>query len=191
MTDVDGTFSGSLLESILPTLLKKWSSDVWIIDLFFSHHRLHSSTRLHSERLLQVSCTDLCLGPMPNNLTVPPQTKKTLLPWPASKNLLASLVTSPSSCLSSFFLWASNSIRSSLVSSSCAHQGVQWNCPLVDLAPASSWEPLSSWRPLWTPCPSSQIHENCEQTAGKVLPNLFHGDGCNFTPSKAMFFMAL
>ena len=92
--------------------------------------------------------------------------------------------SSSSSCLFSSFFWASNSIRSSLVSSSCAHQ---WSYPLIDLAPASSWELLSCWRPLWTPCPSSQIHENCEQTAVKFLPNLFHGDGPNFMPSKAMF----
>ena len=35
MPDVDGTGSGSLLDSILPTLLKKWSSDVWVVALFF------------------------------------------------------------------------------------------------------------------------------------------------------------
>ena len=36
--DVDGTGSGSLLDSILSTLLKKRSSDVWVVALF-SHHR--------------------------------------------------------------------------------------------------------------------------------------------------------
>ena len=36
--DTDGTGSGSLLDSILSTLLKKRSSDVWIVALFF-HYR--------------------------------------------------------------------------------------------------------------------------------------------------------
>ena len=34
--DVDGTGSGSFLYSILSTLLKKRSSDVWVVALFFS-----------------------------------------------------------------------------------------------------------------------------------------------------------
>ena len=34
--EVDGTGSGSLLDSILFTLLKKGSSDVWVVALFFS-----------------------------------------------------------------------------------------------------------------------------------------------------------
>ena len=34
--DVDGTDSGSLLDSILSTLSKKQSSDVWVVVLFFS-----------------------------------------------------------------------------------------------------------------------------------------------------------
>ena len=33
--DVDGTGSGSLLDSILSTLLKKRSSDVWVVATFF------------------------------------------------------------------------------------------------------------------------------------------------------------
>ena len=36
MPDVDGTGSGSLLDSSLSTRLKKRSSDVWIVALFFS-----------------------------------------------------------------------------------------------------------------------------------------------------------
>ena len=35
-SDVDGTGSGSLLDSILSILLKKRSSDVWVVALFFS-----------------------------------------------------------------------------------------------------------------------------------------------------------
>ena len=35
MPDVDGTGSGSLLDSILSPLLKKRSSDVWVVALFF------------------------------------------------------------------------------------------------------------------------------------------------------------
>ena len=38
MPDVDATGSGSLLDSILSTLLKKRSSDVWVI-AHFSRHR--------------------------------------------------------------------------------------------------------------------------------------------------------
>ena len=34
--DVDGSGSGSLLDLILSALLKKQSSDVWIVALFFS-----------------------------------------------------------------------------------------------------------------------------------------------------------
>ena len=34
--DVDGTGSGSLLDSILSALLKKRPSDVWVVALFFS-----------------------------------------------------------------------------------------------------------------------------------------------------------
>ena len=36
MPDIDGTGSGSLLDSILSTLLKERSSDVWLVALFFS-----------------------------------------------------------------------------------------------------------------------------------------------------------
>ena len=36
MPDVDGTGSGSLLDSILSTLLKKRSRGVWVIALSFS-----------------------------------------------------------------------------------------------------------------------------------------------------------
>ena len=35
MPDTDGTGSGSLLDSTLSTLLKKQSSDVWVVALFF------------------------------------------------------------------------------------------------------------------------------------------------------------
>ena len=68
--DVDGTGSGSLLDSVLSSL--------------FFRHRWHGSTGLHSERLLQPSCTVLHSGPVPQKLTVPPQIKKIPLPFPAS-----------------------------------------------------------------------------------------------------------
>ena len=56
----DGTGSGSLLGSVPPTLLKKQSSNVWVVALFFSsHHRWHGGTGLHSEWLLQDLCTVL------------------------------------------------------------------------------------------------------------------------------------
>ena len=35
--DVDGTGSSSLLDSVLSTLLKKPSSDVWVVALFSCH----------------------------------------------------------------------------------------------------------------------------------------------------------
>ena len=38
MPDIDGTGSGSLLGSTLSTLLKKRSSDIWVVDLI-CHHR--------------------------------------------------------------------------------------------------------------------------------------------------------
>ena len=34
--DIDGTGSGSLLDSILSTFLKKLSSGIWVVTLFFS-----------------------------------------------------------------------------------------------------------------------------------------------------------
>ena len=37
MPDIDGTGSGSLLDSILSTLLNKRSSDVWVV-LYQLHH---------------------------------------------------------------------------------------------------------------------------------------------------------
>ena len=36
MPDINGTGSGSLLDSILSTLLKKRSRDVWVVAFFFS-----------------------------------------------------------------------------------------------------------------------------------------------------------
>ena len=36
MPDVDGIGSGSLLDSIVSIFLKKQSSDVWVVALFFS-----------------------------------------------------------------------------------------------------------------------------------------------------------
>ena len=39
MPHADGTGSASLLDSIPSTLLKKQSSDVQVLALFFSHHR--------------------------------------------------------------------------------------------------------------------------------------------------------
>ena len=109
---------------------------------------------------------------------------KTKSAWPSKENSLISCVMNlfgssviSSSCPSLSFLWASNSIRSLLVSFSCGtQQEVQCSCPLADLALASHWGSLSCWRPLWIPHPPSQIPQNCEQTAGKSSGS-FHGDG--------------
>ena len=49
ISDVDGSDSGSLLDSVLSTVLEKPSSDVWVVALFFSQHRSHGDTGLHSE----------------------------------------------------------------------------------------------------------------------------------------------
>ena len=35
-SDADGTSSGSLINSILSTFLKKYTSHVWVVGLFFS-----------------------------------------------------------------------------------------------------------------------------------------------------------
>ena len=70
--------SGSLLDSILSTLLKKKFNDVWIVALF-SHYRWHGSTSLHSEWLLQPLCSILPLSPGPQKLTMPPQIEITYM----------------------------------------------------------------------------------------------------------------
>ena len=57
ISHADGTGSGSLLDSILSTFLKKWSSDVWVVSLFFL--TTNDKVALHSERLPQPSCTIL------------------------------------------------------------------------------------------------------------------------------------
>ena len=81
--DVDGTSSDSLLDSILFFPLEKTTQ--WCLgSSLFSCHRWHCSTGLHSEQLLQPSCTVLHLGAVPQKLTVPPQIKKMPLPFPAS-----------------------------------------------------------------------------------------------------------
>ena len=70
----------------------------------------HDITELGSEWLLQSSCTVPHSGP----------NKQNPLAIICSLSLLGFSVTSSSSCLSSSFLWASNIIRSSLVSSTFA-----------------------------------------------------------------------
>ena len=82
MPDVDGTGSGSLMDSTLSTLLKKQSSDVWLAALFPSHQRCRGSTGLQSERLLQPLCTVLHLDSVPQKLTGLSQLKKISLPFP-------------------------------------------------------------------------------------------------------------
>ena len=84
MPDIDGTGSGSLLDSILTTLLKKMIQ--WYLgrSSFFSCHRWHGSPGLHSKQLLQPSCSILHSDPAPLTLMVPPQINKIPLPFPAS-----------------------------------------------------------------------------------------------------------
>ena len=78
--DADGTGSGSLLGSILPTLLIQQARNIGVVALYFSHHRWYSSTGLHYEQLLQPLWTSLHSGPISQKLTVPPQIKKRPLP---------------------------------------------------------------------------------------------------------------
>ena len=72
------------IQFYLPSWKKKQSRDVWIVALFFSHHRWPSSTRLHSQWLLQPACTILHSSPVLPKLTVPPHIKKILLPLTVS-----------------------------------------------------------------------------------------------------------
>ena len=99
----------------LSTLLKKRSSDVWVAALF-SRHRWRSSPGVHSKWLLQPLRTVLHLGPVPQELTVPPQIKNVPLPCPMSWTSLVPWFLLLLPLVSLFSLWASSSIRSSLVS---------------------------------------------------------------------------
>ena len=103
---VDGTGSGSLLDSVLSSSLKKWFSDVclcsasqscpdlcgpiscslsgssghasvWLVALFFSHHRWHHSTGLLSEWLLEPFVYCSVFTSWPQKLIVLPHIKKT------------------------------------------------------------------------------------------------------------------
>ena len=117
MPDVDGTGSGSLMDSTLSTLLKKQSSDVWLAALFPSHQRCRGSTGLQSERLLQPLCTVLRVGPVTNRAS---SNKENPLAFSCVVKLFSSAVISASSCLPSSFLLVPISNRSSLVSSTFA-----------------------------------------------------------------------
>ena len=100
-----------LVPPILSTLLNPVSSVLTTDDT-------HSSTGLHSERLLQPSQTVLHPGPVPGNWQCLLKHRKPSCRLLHCVGLLGSSVTS-SSCLRLSFLCASNSTRSSLVSSSC------------------------------------------------------------------------
>ena len=79
MPDIDGTGSSFLLDSILSTVLKKLSSDVWVVTIlfiYFFHHVWPGGSGLPSEWLLEPFCTVLHFGPVPQKLTVLPQRKK-------------------------------------------------------------------------------------------------------------------
>ena len=104
---------GSLLDSDLSILLRKPSSDVWVVALFLCH-RWHRSTGLDSEWLPQASYTIEFRSHASETISAS-LNKENLLAISCTVNLFGS---SSSSCFSSF-LWASNPIRSSLVSSMC------------------------------------------------------------------------
>ena len=85
MSDVDGTGSCFLLDSILSTLLKKRSSDVWVVALFF----LVIDEMVALDCILNGCCIVrvpfyVWVGPVPQKLTAPPQIKKIPLPFPSS-----------------------------------------------------------------------------------------------------------
>ena len=114
--DVDGTGSGSLLDSIY--LLEKaiqrclGSSSFFLVidDTVALDCILNGCCNLRVLLYVWVLC--LKTNSASSN-------KENPLAISCVVNLFGSSVTSSSSCLSSSFLWASNSIRSSLVSSSC------------------------------------------------------------------------
>ena len=77
----------------------------WHLDSsFFSRHRWHGSTELHSEQLLQTSWTFLHSGPVSQKRTIF-SNKEHPLAISCTMSLFSSSVTSSSPCLSSSFLW--------------------------------------------------------------------------------------
>ena len=90
---------------------------VWVVSNSFSHHKILSSTGLHSEQLLQPLCTLLRSGPLPQKLTVPPPTKKTPLHFLLCESLW---FFSYFFLLSLFIFTLDLQFRSSLVSSTFA-----------------------------------------------------------------------
>ena len=67
------------------TLLKKKSSDIWVVAFFFFFDLIidYMIAGLRSERLLQHLCTVLHLDSIPQKLTDLSQIKKISLPFPA------------------------------------------------------------------------------------------------------------
>ena len=70
MPDGDGTGSGSLLDSILSTLFKKLSSDVWVVALFFIDDMaaLHCILNLCVPFSVWVLCLKSCVSSNKENL---------------------------------------------------------------------------------------------------------------------------
>ena len=141
MPDIDDSESISLLDSSLFTLKKMTQ---WCLgsSSFSSCHRWQSSTRLHSEHPWQPSFIILHSNVVPQKLTIPPQIK----PHCHFLHCESLQFFSYFFLLSLFilFLWASKSIRSSLVSSSCCTaRRRQWQATPV-LLPRKS----HGWRSL-------------------------------------------
>ena len=111
-------------------------------------------------------------------LTVPPHIKKNPLSFPVLWNLFSFSATS-SFCLSSSFLWASNSIRSSLVSS----LGWKWQSTPVLLPGKSHGQRSLVGYSLWG-CKASdtteQLHLGC--TARSSM-SLWRSSSCRFSSS--------
>ena len=113
--DVDGTGSGSLLDSILSALLKEQSSDVWVVTISPYRCTVALIAFLTAAANFVHPSTAGSFASKTNSAS---SDKQDPLDISCAVNLFNSSVTS-SSCLSSAFPWASHSFRSSLVSSLC------------------------------------------------------------------------
>ena len=112
--DIHGTGSDSWLDSILSTFLKKRSGGIWVVTFFLIMGDMVALICILN------GCCNLhvlfCVWVLASKSNSAPSNKESPLAVSCVMNFFGSLVTSPSSCLSSSFLWASSSIRSSLVS---------------------------------------------------------------------------
>ena len=119
MPHADGTGSASLLDSIPSTLLKKQSSDVWVLALFL----LTIGNTVTLDCILN-SCCNLCVPVYIWVLGLKTLSVSAQIKYPCRFLCHESLwfFSYFFFLLSLSFFWASSSIRSSLVSSACCSQ---------------------------------------------------------------------